>query len=144
MWRKWDESNNNESSSTTARLMATWKQTWERRLRVRVCASVVTFTEIHVKINLFASIQFRCRSFSTLWLPPRALNQLITLNHLVELKWLFYPHKLILIGIEINIINIFFGLFLFALASYGFWLAIILNHFVLAIYNFLLLCLLFI
>lgn len=46
--------------------------------------------------------------------PLRALNQLITLNRLVEMKWIFYPQKLILIETEINMINIFSSRFLAA------------------------------
>lgn len=66
--------------------------------------------------------------------PLRALNQLITLNRLVEMKWIFYPQKLILIETEINMINIFFSL------PCGFYITC-----ALAIYNFFFsVCLLFI
>lgn len=50
---------------------------------------------ISVEINLFASIFFGSAFFShLLLLPLLALDQLITLNHLVEMKWFFYPPKI--------------------------------------------------
>lgn len=137
--REWGE---NESKAKQQKRSSNSRVLSHVRTNVRaaaVCAFVVTFTEIYVEINLFASIYFWwCRSFSaSLPQPLRALNQLITLNRLVEMKWFCYPQKLILIETEINMINIFSRFHV----AFG-WL---LHHFALAIYNFFsFVCLLFI